>query len=163
MTSATFLVGTRTEIIVASVIVPVTAATYATGRTLGDLIVLANLPDVNGDELVLIGAALADAAKQSLAADLVLFDQNPAGSTFTNNVAADIVAADLPKIVDVVNLATASYAAFAATSVVAARNVRIPIVTPASRTLYAALVSRGAPTYTANCLTLKLSFSKRAV
>lgn len=164
---ATFREGARRECVVASVTVPVTATTYAAGQCLGGLLSLPNLGHLPADELILMQAELLDAAKQNAAADLVLFDQQPgdASSALADAATATIDAADLGKVTDVISFLAATYANMsAATSAASFRNLRSPIIAAAQGTgLFAALITRGTPTYTASCLTLKLTFSRRPI
>lgn len=104
---------------------------------------------LNMNEPYLRGVGISDIDKQNAAMTLVLFDNDPSATTFTDNAALAIAAADLPKIIGIFPIATASYASFSANSYVfSSTNVgQIPLVMRGS-TLYGCLLSGGTPTYT---------------
>jgi len=90
---------------------------------------------------------VSDLAKQNAQAlELVLFDADPSGTTFTDGDALDVADGDLPKIVGVVPLGTADAVGYNDSAVYSVRNVNVAY-SIASRTLYGALVARGTPTY----------------
>ncbi len=126
----------------------VQAAAYASGDLVGGLIRLDNCnPDNTGrrDAGGLIqSVAIADLAAQNITKDVVFFDSNPDGTTFTENAALDIADADLLKIIGVAQVS--SWFSFNDNSMGQAVNLAIPFAI-AGAPLYAAIVERGAPTY----------------
>lgn len=155
-----FTDGIRRELVRATVVPAITAGLYAAGQCLGSLLEF-SVNDIPKEELVLLGLQLSDATLQKSAIDVLIFDTEPVNTAFTDNAALAMNAADLPGHVDTVALATASYEAFSANGVVAARNLRIPILSATTK-FWVALVCRGTPTYTAvNNLALKLLLARR--
>ena len=89
-----------------------------------------------------------DAAAQAADLDVVFFDGDPTGTTFTDNDAFAPAAADLDKMVGVA--AVTDWKSFSANALGQALNLAIPfVITNYSGSLYAALVSRGTPTFAA--------------
>ena len=118
--------------------VTVEAAAYATGDLVGGKLTLSS----SAFGGLIQSVAITDLAKQSIAKDVVFFDTNPDGTTFTENSALDIADADLVNVLAVVTVV--DWFSFADNSIGQALNLAIPFVnTP----LYAAIVERGAPTY----------------
>jgi hypothetical protein len=124
-----------------------TAGPYTTGYCLGSKLTLSNAARVSAGSGTIQSIALSDKGKQSIAADLILFDADPSSSTFTDNAAATIADADLSKIIGVVTLVAGDYAAFFDSSVATKRALDIGFKLASGSSLYAVLVTRGTPTY----------------
>ena len=134
----------------------VSGAAYATGDVLGDLspIQIEVVRGKNGTA-ILHSLIIQDLSKQSVAIDMVIFDSNPTATTFTDNSALDIADADLPKVIGVVSVLTGEYAAFNDSSVATKSGISLPIQNIASSTfVWVCFVSRGAPTYVADELSV---------
>lgn len=127
---------------------------YAAGDLMGDKNTLTNfLP--GSESGTLRGVVVIDAAKQNAALDVVFFSADPAGTTFTDNGAFAPVAADVANAIGHVSIVAGDYSAFSANSV--ATKAGLALALGGAQTLYAALVSRGTPTYVAATdLTVKL-------
>lgn len=128
---------------------------YASGDNLGGKLSFDLSRFRDFDSICLKKVMLADKADQSVVIDLVLFDSDPSGTTFTDNGALDIADADIAKIIDVIQIS--HYYNFADNSVaVETPETPIYLQTNSTMTLYGALVVRDAPTYAASDLTLRL-------
>jgi len=103
---------------------------------------------------VIQSVVITDLAKQSANLDLVIFDANPSNTTFTENSAFDPHDTDILNIIGVV--AITDWKAFSDNSAGVANNLAIPFILDTGNVLYGALVSRGAPTYAATDLTIRL-------
>lgn len=128
----------------------VTAGAYSTGQCVGGLktLDLSNYKDALS--ILLQSVTLVDQAKQSIGMDLIVFDSNPSGTTFTDNATLDMADADMSKILAVVPIT--SYASFNDNSVGYAANLSLPIMldpTAPSTPIYTTIVARGAPTFAA--------------
>lgn len=127
-------------------------AAYGAGELLGtklefDLGAFRDLPGV-----LIQSVQLIDQDNERKDIDLVLFDSDPTGTTFTNSSAFDIADADMTKILGVVNLTDTDYDAFADNAIAQINNVGIPVrlnATSAQLPIYGALVAREAITFTA--------------
>lgn len=122
------------------------AATYASGDLLGDKLVFDVSALRDKSAVFLQAVTLVDQAKQSVACDLILFDEDPSGTTFTDNAAFDIADADMAKVVGIVSIET--FFALSDNSLGEAKNLALPLVLKAasgSVKLWGALVTRGAP------------------
>lgn len=124
----------------------VDTAIYAAGDLIGGKLTFANAARVASGNGEIFSVLLADQAKQSIAIDLILFDSDPTGTTFTDQAALDIADADLTKIICVVPITT--YAALNDNSIGFA-SVRFPFALASGTSLYGCLVSRGTPTFAA--------------
>jgi hypothetical protein len=138
--------------------VGVDGAAYASGDLLGDQspILIKPLRSQTGTA-ILQSITIQDLSKQSLAIDVVFFDANPSTTTFTDNAALDIADADITKVIGVVSIVAGDYAAFADSSVATKSNIGLTLKSLASPTtgIYFCLVTRGAPTYVADELSIQ--------
>lgn len=137
--------------------VGVDANAYSSGDLLGTKLTLSSVLPFANNEPYLFDVVVQDLTAQKSALDVILFDADPTGTTFTNNGALDIADADLPKIIGVVSVAATDYVDFADSSVACVS--KVIAVNPASgKNLYACLVARGTPTYAANELSIAFGF-----
>ncbi len=146
--------------IVSSDLVVETSA-YASGDVVGEIITYtpactrSNFGEIRG-------VTVFDKAAQGVDLDLVLFNANPTGSTFTDNSAFDPADADLSKITAVIPITT--HKAFSDNGVSQAKSISYPFACtpgsfPSGGTLYGVLVSRGAITYAATSdVTVQVEF-----
>lgn len=143
-------VGGHTKVV--SVTPTVDTSAYASGDLIGGKLTLSSAGRF-GDKLrngtgVVQSVVVADKAKQSVTLDVVLFDTDPTGTTFTDNAAFAVADADIGKIIGVASVS--NWTAFSDNSVGDAINLtNLPFDLGESTTIYAALVARGAPTYVA--------------
>lgn len=103
---------------------------YANGDVLGALMMLSSVTNANGLGAFLHSITVIDrnATPQNTAMSFVFFSEEPTASTFTNNAAVVIAAADEGKILGVVPIAEADYFPVgAATSVASARGVGLSL------------------------------------
>jgi hypothetical protein len=122
---------------------------YAAGDLIGGKLTLTPAVRLPGFGGIIATIALADKAKQNAPIDVVFFTANPASTTFTDQAALTVADADLLYDFTVSILAT-DYASFADNSLATIPNVGAAFrLAAGSLALYAALVSRGTPTYAA--------------
>ena len=120
--------------------VTVQAAAYATGDLVGGKLTLTSpISNLGG---MIQSVVITDLAKQSIAKDVVFFDTDPSGTTFTENSALDIDDTDLLNVIGIAPVN--NWFGFSDNSIGQALNLAIPFQ---GGTLYAAIVERGAPTY----------------
>jgi len=142
----------------------VQAALYASGDLIANKISLVAAVEGDADQRGPVGGLIqsviiTDLGAQSAALDVVFFDTDPTSTTFTLNAAFDVDDLDLVNIVGVAQVTT--YAAFSDNSVGQALQLAIPFVLPSGNTLYAAIVSRGTPTYASTSdLTIRVGVLK---
>lgn len=140
--------------------VGVSGAAYATGDVIGDLSpITADVFRMEGNANVSASGVLQsiiikDLSAQSLGVDVVIFNENPTATTFTDNGALDIADADIDKVIGVVSIVAADYAAFNDSSVATKVGIGLPIVVASGTKIWFCLVSRGAPTYVADELSI---------
>lgn len=132
-----------------------TSPAYAAGDNVGTKLTLADCVALDRPYGEIVSVVLASDSAQTIPFDLFVFNADPSGSTFTDNAAQDIVAADLGKLVGVIHLNDIS--SLSGASVHQAVNI-VPVEfrIPSGTSLYAALVARGAMTL-ANTADLKLN------
>ncbi len=140
-------------------VVDADGAAYATGDLVGTKEVELKLPGENYSDTqrrggLIQSVILTDTAKQTENVDIVFFDREPSNTTFTDNAAFDPHDTDLPDIIATVSIT--DWKSFNDNSHGQALQLAIPFVLDAGSTLYAVVVSRGAPTYTASSLTLRV-------
>lgn len=139
----------------------VDGAAYTSGDTLGDQspIEITDVfrSDPNGNTAILQSITVQDLSKQSLPIDIIIFDSNPTNTTFTDNAALDIADADLPKVLGVVSVVATDYAAFNDSSVATKNNIGLTLQGNHT-SIWIACVTRDAPTYVADEVSLVLGF-----
>lgn len=119
------------------------AGAYISGDVLGGKIALTGIG--YNQPVILRNAVLRCAVSTSIAWDLFLFKSDPSGSTFTENGAIAVVAADLAKIASVINFATTDLRLGAAASmgVWTKPDLFVPIRPVTAGALWASIVPRG--------------------
>ncbi len=151
-------VGAYAQVIkVSGATVGATATTYASGDLVGNKLTLSDVvrdDDQPNNTAACVAIAVQDLDKQDVALDVIFFDSDPDGTTFTDDSALDVADADLPKILGHIPVLASDYVDFNDSSI-ATVDSRTVLLEPASgRDIYAAIVSGGAPTYTADGLSL---------
>lgn len=124
---------------------------YASGDNVGGKLTITGVPPRG----IIRRVTLTDLAVQGADLDLIVFTENPSGTTFTDNGAMDIADADITKIAG--KLALTTDTAFADSGITEDAGTRdLEYQLTSGTTLYCALISRGTPTYAASDLTLRL-------
>ncbi len=122
------------------------ASAYAAGNAVGGLITLATINRASGLSVYAQSVTVASKSLQAGQMDLVFFNANPTGSTCTDKTAFSIAAADAAKVVGSAHVS--DWTASALGSVGQMQQPPIGIAVPVT-TLYACLVTRSTPTFTA--------------
>ncbi len=125
------------------------SSAYTAGDAVGGKISL-TLAVLPGTRSAMIHQVIVtDLGAQTDDTDVIFFDSDPSATTFTDNAALDIADADLVKVFAVVPLTLHKDFSDNGVSLPAVGdNLNIPFVLDAGETtLYAALVTRGTPTY----------------
>ncbi len=148
------MAGTGRQIRMVEITPTIDTAAYATGELIGLGGVLKFPTAVPGDEGqtasqsgIIQSVIITDLGKQSANLDLLFFDANPSNTTFTDQAAFDVDDADLINLIGVASVT--DWKAFSDNSMGQELNLAMPFTLDAGATLYAALVSRGAPNYVA--------------
>jgi hypothetical protein len=137
-------VGANTTLTVAQTVTASSA--YASGNAVGGLITLAGINRATGASILVQSVLVTSKSAQTNPMDLLLFNANPTGSTCTDKTAVSIVAADAGKLVGVAHVT--DWTSGGTASVGQMQQPPMGIAVPAT-TLYACLVTRGTPTWTA--------------
>lgn len=126
-------------------VAPVVEATpdYAAGDLIGGKLTIADASFVLGGGLIQ-SAILIDQAAQSADIDLIIFNDDPSGTTFTENAALDIADADMLKIAGVIQFLSTGWVAAADNSVNAKHNLAIDYRPNSNGLLYGAMIARDA-------------------
>lgn len=119
---------------------------YASGDCIGGKFTLANAVRMSGGGGEIMSVTVADKVAQNAPIDLIVFDADPGGTTFTDNAPLTIASADLLKINAIVGIVGANYNGFVGNSAACLANLR-RVLNAVGTTLYACLISRGTPTY----------------
>lgn len=122
----------------------INAGAYTTGMLVGGKITLANAVRSSTLSGVIAGITITDLGKQSANIDVIFFNADPSGTTFTDHAVLTVADADLPKIVCAVNLTV--HTTFNDNSVSSLTNINCP-VTLAATSLYAAIIVRASATF----------------
>ena len=135
------------------VVTMTSASSYVTGDYVGAdgvALVFAGAASQLGTGTI-VSAVLIDAAVQSISAELWLFDSIPTPPA--DSAAWTVSDADAAHCIGVIPFAT--YYASAANSLSFAQGIGLGYKT-SNNTIYGCLVTRGSPTYTSECLTVRL-------
>jgi hypothetical protein len=140
-----------------SVAVTCEAAAYSTGDLVGGKITIPFATMHPGQGGFIRKVVLACKSSQTTALDIVFFNANPSSTTFTENGAIAVAVADFDKIIGGINVAVTTGWINVGTPSFAHSYPNIPFYVPAGTSLYAAIISRGSPTFGATTdLTLQL-------
>jgi len=144
----------------------VVAAAYAAGDVLGtqNPIEIECLTSANGTAIIQ-SLVIGDLDAQNGAIDMIVFNDNPSATTFTDNSALDIADADLTKVIHCgIPITSSNYKSYADNSAAILTGVGIPVqnvsTTAAKKTkLWVAFVSRDTKTYASNnAISSKIGF-----
>jgi hypothetical protein len=128
------------------VVTPTVSASpdYSSGDSIGGLMTVDGIVGANGAGGLLAYITAVSKASVGADIDLIVFNANPSASTFTDNAAVSIDAADLGKIIGKVTLTSAAWVALSGTQVLQAITTAVPINGQAAKAIYIAAVARGA-------------------
>lgn len=122
---------------------------YAQFECVGGKLTISDAVPLQYGSAAITSARLFDKNNQAHPYELIIFDQDPSATTFTDNAAITVNDADLSKICGVISFPTSSRASFADNSVTSVDGLYVP-VRPAvgTTTFYAALRTGSASTPT---------------
>ena len=120
---------------------------YTSGDLIGGKLTLAGVAPYSGAGILIQKVALSDLAKQDAAVDVVFFNANPDGTTFTDNSALDVADADLPKVAGFLSIAAGDYCDFNDNSIANKSDTPVEVKLNGTSVLYAVVVARDTPTY----------------
>lgn len=133
------------------------AGAYSIGDVIGAKITFANVFTRVSRSAKLNQVLVHDKDNQRIVSDLVLFDEDPTATTFTDNSALAVAAADLTKVIAVIPVPAANYEAFSANAVACVQVTNLGLTRAVEgMDLYGCFVARGTPTYTAGNLSISL-------
>lgn len=121
------------------------SSAYASGNVVGGLLVLPNMVRLTGGTAILQKVVVDFKTTQTAQLDLVLFANNPTGTTFTDKAAFSLAAADFNRVIGTVHITDCT--SLGTPSVCQASGLALPIQGQGSTTVYGVLVTRGTPTY----------------
>ncbi len=155
--------GKTTVVSITGAQIGVVAAAYGSGDVLGtqNPIEIECLTSDNGTA-VIQSLVLGDLDGQNGAIDMIVFNDNPSATTFTDNGALDIADADLTKIVHCgIAVTSANYKSYADNSAATLNAIGVPVqnvstVAGEKNKLWVAFVSRDTKTYTNNAISAKI-------
>lgn len=131
-----------------SVAQTVTASSaYTSGNAIGGLVTLASASRVSGGSGLIQSVVLNLKSAQTTSTDVVFFSANPTGSTCTDKTAFSVAAADFDKVLGVVHVT--DWTSLGTPSVGQGQNLAMPFALSSGTTIYACVVTRGTPTFTA--------------
>lgn len=137
-------------------------AAYASGDLMGGKLTFNGALRNTSNAGFVASISLTDKAAQDVDLELVLFDENPTGTTFTDQAAFDPADADLDKIAAVELFGSSKRFAYSDNGFKFAGSLAHPVGATASATtvLYGALVARGAYDGDADSITVTVCVSQ---
>lgn len=134
------------------------AATYSSGVLIGTVFKFEGLVGRPDTEALVESVFVRDMDNQGAAFDIVFLSDVPSNSTLTSNTAPTFNALDLSKIIGFIRILTTDYIDIGTGMKVAQKVFPLPVTVTngsllnAGGSLFAVVISRGAPTYTNNIL-----------
>jgi len=125
-----------------------TIGTYSPGFLIGELMTLTDVDSMKSISGVFTNITVGDLDQEAVDLDLVIFTADPVNTTFTDFLALDIDEADIDKIAGNMEVRTDFSYAGGARGTSEGKNQNIVVRVRAGINVFAACVSRGAPTYT---------------
>lgn len=131
---------------------------YASGDLVGSVMQFVDLDNRKATSGLVTAVTVTDKDKQSANVDLLLFDEEPVNTTWTNNSAIDVDDLDLGKVVPGSPIQITRHHTLNDSGYSVADSLAVGFRARSSTALYGALIARSTPTYTAaNALTVALS------
>jgi hypothetical protein len=141
-------VGGTTVPVTQALVVSLTA--YTSGQCLGSLETYGGAGRSGGPGSGLVqSATITDVAGQDAPVDVIVFNQQPTNSTFTDHATCTVNTADLGKVAGVIHITDCTLLGATAPGVCQAQQQALPFALGNSNTtLWAQAIVRGTPTYT---------------
>jgi len=159
--SEAFLGFTGVKIVTIATALTVQAAAYAANDVIGGKITIANATRIAAGSGTIRSIVLNCKSTQTTAFDIIFFNADPAATTFTENGSIAVNAADFDKIFDGVVFAATTPWINVGTPSFAHASVALPFKLAAGTTIWACIISRGAPTFASTTdLTLTLEIEQ---
>ena len=138
----------------------ISTSAYTANDQLGGIMTLAGVSKSGGQVGVLQNVVIVDKAKQSLALDILFFDELPTVAS-SDNAALDITDAEVAdKCLGSISIVAGDYVALNASSVATKVTGILALRPKKDATIYAVAVTRGTPTYgSTSDLVFKFTFS----
>lgn len=122
----------------------VSTTAYSAEDCIGGLMTFANMLRVAGGSAILQGITINCKSNQTAAIDLILFGSSPSNTTFTDNAALALNAADFDKVIETIHIT--DWTKLGTSSFARLQNIGTAIKLAGGTTLYGVLVARGALT-----------------
>jgi hypothetical protein len=120
-----------------------TSPAYTSGDVIGGKLTFSSAVPAAGGAALMQAVTINCKSAQTGAMDLILFNADPTATTFTDNAALAVNAADQSKVIGVVKIS--DWTNLGTPSVAQANNLALPLVLPTT-SLFGVLVARSAPT-----------------
>lgn len=124
-----------------------TTPAYSAGDAVGGKLTFASATRISAYSGTVTSVSIVDQNKQAAVMDLILFNADPSGTTFTDNSALDIADADMTKIFARIPLV--DWCGFNDNGACVMNNLNIPFVLASGSSIYGSLITRGTPTFAA--------------
>lgn len=140
----------------------VSAVTYASGDVLGKFnpVEIEVFTEDNGTG-ILSSVAIQDLSNVNGAIDVLVFDEKPSNTTFTDDSVLDIHDLDLPKLISKTTITSTDYTSFSDNSIAIVKGINQPLKnnsTTNKKSLWVVLQSRDTKTYVLDELSVVLGF-----
>jgi hypothetical protein len=126
----------------------VSLSAYTASYVIGSKLTLSNAVRVAGGSGVISSVTITDTSKQNAKMDVIFFQSDPTGSTFSDQSPLSLATADLTKSPGAVTVEAYDYKTLSGNSVATIAPVGIVFDIDSGSDLFACLVNRGTPTYT---------------
>ena len=119
---------------------------YAAGDLVGGKLTFSSFGETDLAGGIIQSVIIIDLDKEDTNKDVIFFDADPSNTTFSENAALDVHDTDILNIIGVAQVTT--WMDFNDNSVGQVLGLNMPFVIPSGKSLFAAMVERGTPTYT---------------
>jgi hypothetical protein len=148
-------------ILVSPTVTVSTSPAYTAGDVVGSKLTLTNAARVSGGSAILDSITVLEKGSQAAALDILIFNADPSGGTYTDNGAFTANDTDMGKCIARVHVASTDYVATGGYTSASLGGLGKVLVASGSANLYAVVVTSGTPTYSAtSSLAIKFGFKR---
>lgn len=125
-----------------------TSPAYTAADVVGGKMTIQNVCKNSGDPCVLDEIKLIDKSNQKPVLEIIFFEADPTATTFTDNAALAINAADMSKVLGRVPVASGDWVTVGGIGIADVKNIGMMFRALAGTTVYAVAVTSSTPTFT---------------
>ena len=150
--------GGKSKIVKLNPTISLPATQYTSGDVVGGKLTVSGAITFPAGTAMLQSLLILDKSNQKAALTIIVFDADPSASTFTDNSAPVINAADVSKIIRKVNVAAADYETVGGIAIADLAALSKIVEAASGTTLYIVITTTGTPTYASGALSVNCGY-----